>query len=81
MGRTACTEPQYLYKGALFFFYKNALFWYSHTYHTNLQPINSAALSDAQVHYIHLALSVGSLETCNMRMVACETVIPLVYVL
>ena len=66
--------------------HKSAMFCYSHTYNTNLQSINSAVLSDAQVHYIHLALCVGSLETYNMHLVhtfvvACETVIPLVYVL
>lgn len=40
--------------------HKSAMFCYSHTYHTNLQSINSAVLSDAQLHYIHLALCVGS---------------------
>ena len=24
MGRTACTEPQYLYKGALYFYFTDA---------------------------------------------------------
>ena len=39
------------------------MFWHSSTQHTNLQQINSAVPSGAQMHYICVARLVASMET------------------
>jgi hypothetical protein len=49
--------------------YKNANFYYSDPRHTNLQKLNSAMPSGAQVHYIRLAFQATSPKTSGSHLV------------
>jgi len=50
MGRTACTEPQCLYKGALYFFFTPILFLLLYALTTLLSDIYQHTMLEASEH-------------------------------